>query len=124
MASGKTVFNAVGHIEISVSDLKRAAAFYKGLFGWTIMPALPGYWMWRDKGTMGGGLSLVPKSKIKAGSIVFYVGVRDIAATLKKAKTLGGKAVSAKRKIEGGDWGFCGEMKDPSGNLVGLWSPK
>lgn len=123
MPRHKVVFNSVGHIEICVSDLKRAAKFYKGLFGWNVTPAIPGYWMWTDKGTMGGGFALCPKSKIRQGAIMFYVNVRDIEGMLAKAKKLGGKVAGKKRRIEGGDFGCIGELKDPFGNMVGLWSP-
>lgn len=124
MPTRKFTANTVGHIEICVSDLKRAATFYQRLFGWKATPAMPTYWLWCDKGTMGGGFALVPKSKIRPGSVMFYVNVRNIEATLKKAVTLGGKIVGKKRTIEGGDFGCLGEFKDPSGNLIGLWSPK
>ena len=124
MATRKIVYNSVGHIEICVSDLKRASKFYGGLFGWTVSPALPGYWMWMDKGTMGGGFAEVPKSKIRQGAIMFYVNVKDIEAVLKKAKALGGRIVGKKRTIEGGEFGCIGELKDPFGNVVGVWSPK
>jgi uncharacterized protein len=52
---------------------------------------------------------------------IFYVGVDDVAASLKKAELLGGKTLIPPVNIPTGTFAW---MQDPEGNTVGLWKPK
>jgi predicted enzyme related to lactoylglutathione lyase len=49
------------------------------------------------------------------------VDVEDVAATLKKAESLGGKTLVPPVDIPNGTFAW---MQDPEGNTVGLWKAK
>jgi predicted enzyme related to lactoylglutathione lyase len=52
---------------------------------------------------------------------IFYVDVRDVAASLKKAESLEGKTLVPPVDIPTGTFAW---MQDPEGNMVGLWKAK
>jgi predicted enzyme related to lactoylglutathione lyase len=119
----------VVHFEVPFDDGDRARAFYKGAFGWTIMP-MPemNYTMVStgpttentgpsEPGYIGGGLT--QRSDMLQGPVI-TVGVDDIDAALTKVEQLGGKTVMARQDI-GGGMGFTAYFTDPEGNLMGLY---
>lgn len=120
MATAKPKFNSICHTEIPVTDLKKAKTFYGKLFNWKVQILGDNYAIYQD-GVTGGGFNKVNK-KPKESNVTPYVWVKDINKALDRAKKLGGKVVFPKTKIEGGDWGYCGQITDPFGNKVGLWS--
>ncbi len=50
-----------------------------------------------------------------------YISTDDIDASLAKAESLGGKIVLPKSEIP--DTGWFGFFSDPTGNVVGLYTP-
>ncbi len=112
----------VSHIEINVTDLQRAGKFYGALFGWSYQPVMKDYAFWKA-GKLGGGFNKVAKKSTAPNSVTLYITVDDIPAMLKKAVSKGGKVVGPKQEIGGGH-GFCGQLSDPFGNVVGLWSAR
>ena len=110
------------HLELSAKEPKAAGEFYKKLFGWKIeVDDKLGYVQFspEDEGGVGGGFNPVDDN-MPAGSVVAYVGTDDIAASLKKAESLGAKALMPKTEIPGVGW--FGMFMDPSGNRVGLYT--
>lgn len=110
----------VNHVEFEVTNLRRAAKFYKSVLGFKIqvIPQMK-YALWSAARKPGGGLSLVKKVKHGGTTAVFQVD--NINRYLDKAKRNGGKIVQKKGAI-GAGMGYYGVFKDPFGNLVGLWS--
>ena len=51
----------------------------------------------------------------------FYVQVEDVAESLKKVESLGGKTIVPAVEIPTGIFAW---FSDPEGNVVGLWKPK
>lgn len=110
----------VNHVEFEVTNLRRAAKFYKSVLGFKIqlIPQMK-YAIWSAARKPGGGLSLVKKVKHGGTTAVFQVD--NINRYLDKAKKNGGKIVQKKAAI-GAGMGYYGVFKDPFGNHVGLWS--
>ncbi|MBI2758279.1 MAG: VOC family protein [Chloroflexi bacterium] len=108
------------HVEIPAADLAKAGQFYKDLFGWEIQP-IPemNYTMWdAGDGSAGGFNPLGPE--VKPGDILIYINSDDIEADLKKAKSLGGTIVREKDEIP--QTGWFGMFKDPTGNVIALYT--
>jgi hypothetical protein len=109
----------ITHIDIPVDDLDKAKAFYSTLFGWQ-MAAPPGYddyLMWRapnDAG--GGGLTTRSADFTQPRS---YVEVDSIDDALAKVEGLGGEVATPKALISDTSW--FAVVRDPSGNLMGLF---
>jgi predicted enzyme related to lactoylglutathione lyase len=118
------------HFEIIGSDPARLWSFYGELFGWEFSPAdavteavaQPGQYGFVEgtknhgaettvNGGVGGGEGYTPR-------VLFYVGVPDVEAALKKAESLGG----TRRMGPEGEPGslVVGQFTDPEGNLVGV----
>lgn len=109
------------HVEISANDLQAASRFYAALFSWKIqqMPEM-NYAMF-DFGSegMGGGLNPVQEGN-PAGTVIVYVDCDDIDFFLAKVESLGGQTVTPKTEIPGMGW--FGLFRDPTGNLIGLFT--
>ena len=110
--------NPVVHFEIGCRNTSAAAGFYSALFGWSTQQTGPALMV--DTGSKEGvqghftALGHEPHHYT-----MFYVDVDDIAATLKKAESLGGKVVVPKQDIP--NYGSFAWFSDPDGNVVGLW---
>ncbi|OGO71000.1 MAG: hypothetical protein A2Z37_14470 [Chloroflexi bacterium RBG_19FT_COMBO_62_14] len=111
------------HIEFAAADLQAAAKYFTDLFGWKT-EHIPGmnYVTYEAPPGPGGGLSPVDGEMFKPGDVIVYVQTDDIAATLTKAEALGGSTVQPKTDIPG--FGWFGLFRDPTGNRIGLYTPK
>jgi len=112
--------NPIVHMEIPVTDLKKAKDWYSKLFGWKVdvMPEM-GYALF-DTGTPpGGGFNKV--NKVNAGGCLFYISVGDIEKKLKEIERTGGKTVRAKIEIPQTGWNAA--FTDIFGNELGLFTP-
>lgn len=109
----------ITHIDIPVTDLGTASAFYSELFGWHIaqIPGFEGYPMWQaPNGISGGGLA--PRSEGFAQPRS-YVEVDSIEETLEKATAHGGTVVMGRSPISETSWWAI--FTDPDGNEIGLY---
>jgi len=79
------------YLEIPAKDVEVSSAFYVKLFGWTV----------RVRGELP------------------YVMVEDIDRTLQAATKLGGEIVTPRTALGPGD--AYATLRDPAGNLVGLY---
>ncbi|WP_166355919.1 VOC family protein [Phytoactinopolyspora limicola] len=123
------------YIELQADDPRRAATFYRGLFGWEIEPVdenLPvEYWRLHTP-----ELADIPVTRRVAGGIVqrqapppqpgagtnAYVcsfEVEDFEAAAGLIERLGGKVALAKFAVPGRCW--QGYFLDPEGNTFGLF---
>lgn len=108
------------HIEIPAADVAKAAEFYKELFGWQItVDEKMNYSMWEPAQGPGGGFSPLGEG-VEPGDILIYVDSEDIEADLKQAEALGATLVSPKTETPGIGW--FGIFKDPTGNLMALYT--
>jgi predicted enzyme related to lactoylglutathione lyase len=114
--------------EIHVNDLEQATDFYGKVFGWTFEPLAgfgPGDYMLiktRAGGSGNGGVAHTPGRRPPTDeSSVLYLLVDDIQSAVEAAVAAGGTVYRPRMNI-GGDHGYCAIVRDPEGNLVGLWS--
>ncbi|MFW5468536.1 VOC family protein [Knoellia sp. CPCC 206435] len=109
----------ITHIDIPVSDMERAKAFYSELFGWRIaeVPGFEGYPMWQAPNTISGG-GLAPRGEgfTQPRS---YVEVDSIDETLARVTEQGGSVVMEKSPISETSWWAI--FSDLDGNTVGLY---
>lgn len=109
----------ITHIDIPVSDLEQAKAFYSQAFGWQISapPGFEDYPMWHAPNKISGG-GLAPRSEgfTQPRS---YVEVDSIDETLAKVTQIGGRVLMEKSPITDTSWWAI--FADPDGNEVGLY---
>ena len=120
--------NPVGWFEIYVQDMKRAKAFYEGVFGFKL-DKLPGpdfeYWtfpMEREGKGAAGALCKYEGFPSGKNSVLVYFTCEDCAVEEGKAKKLGGRVEKSKQSI--GEFGFISLVYDSEGNMIGLHSRK
>ncbi len=108
------------HIEIPSADFAASGKFYEKLFGWKITPVPEmNYALWEPSEGPGGGFNPVGE-ETKVGEVLIYVNSDDIEADLKKAKSLGATILREKDEIP--DTGWFGVFKDPTGNMIALYT--
>jgi len=109
------------HVEIPSANVESAARFYQDLFGWKIQPVPEmNYTMWEaGNGDEYGGFPLVSDDN-PAGQVLIYIDSDDIDADLKNVQKLGGKVLTQKTEIPGMGW--FGIFKDPTGNVLALYT--
>jgi len=117
-----TMGREINHIELDSKNLMETKRFYSRLFRWRFEPFGDKYMMFRTgKKASGGGFNLA--KKVAPSSIRFYVNVDSIPQTQQMATKLGGK-VGLKKKSIGSGMGYWGTVRDPHGNVIGLWSQR
>jgi hypothetical protein len=109
------------HLELRSTKLDKAQAFYKSLFKWKLqaMPEMS-YTLFTAGEGPGGGMMQLEK-KGGPSHWVPYVRVKNIRATVKKAKSLGAKVLADVMLIPG--YGQIAVLADPSGTPIGLSQP-
>lgn len=118
----------VVHFEIPFDDGERARGFYKEAFGWQLqeMPGMDytlvltgpsGDEGPTEPGFVNGGM--LARSAAAAPGPVVVVDVESIDVALERVTELGGSTVLGKQPV--GEMGFAAYVRDPEGNVVGLW---
>ena len=107
----------VVHAEIRCSDPDAAREFYGKLFGWTYTNgAFPGYTFVDAQGD-GALPTAISPLQGEGDSVLFFVGVQDVAETLRQAQELGGRIVQPAREVPGVTFGV---FADAQGRAVGI----
>jgi hypothetical protein len=118
----------VVHFEIPYDDGERARRFYKEAFDWQLqeMPGMEytlvvsgpsGDSGPTEPGFINGGM-LAREESASTGPVV-VIDVDSIDATVTKVEGAGGSVVVPKQPV--GAMGFTAYVKDPEGNVIGLW---
>ena len=124
--------NPVVHFEIPVgaSKINKARRFYEDIFGWKIekMKGMD-YWMvftdkvdpktkkMKKKGMINGGMM---KKRGEPGPVI-VLQVKNIKGHIRRAEARGAKVVMEPHSMGPG---IYARIKDPAGNLIGLWQGK
>lgn len=119
----------VVHFEIIGSDPARLHTYYGDLFGWDIHTddaaseaiSQPGSYGFADGSTTGDGSGInggVGGGEGYEARVLFYVGVPDVEAALRKAERLGGTRRIGPEGTPGSL--VVGQFTDPEGNLIGV----
>ena len=113
--------NPFVHIELETGDLGKSKAFYTRMFDWKLeeFPSMEYTIIKVGEGT-GGGMMKKPDTNIPDHWLP-YILVEDVAASTKKAKSLG--ATIVKDVTEVPDMGWFSVIIDPTGAAFGLWQP-
>jgi uncharacterized protein len=107
----------VVHAEIRSSDPDATRGFFGKLFGWDYSDgAFPGY-TFVGTGAEGGPPTAIGPLQGGEDSVLFFVGVEDVAATLKEAEDLGGAIVQPAQEVPGVTFGV---LADQQGHLIGV----
>jgi hypothetical protein len=118
-----TMANPFVHLELNTTDLKKAQAFYGGLFGWEFQDMDMGpmgiYSTFKPDSGPGGGMYSSPQGDRGWAA---YVGVDDIKAATAKAKALGAEISVDSHEIPNVGW--MSVMNDPTGARIALFQPK
>src|SRR5882724_11000419 len=109
--------DAILHLGGTGQDGEKLQKFCSDLFGWQLnadnaMNYAPGTL------TDAVGVGVAP-AQDGTGAALFYIGVENVADSLAKAESLGGKTVMAPMDVPGGP--TIGVLADPEGHVVGLF---
>jgi uncharacterized protein len=117
----------VVHFEIIGQDPAKLRSYYGELFGWefqtgdadTDAVSEPGNYGFVDASTTGNGINGgIGGGEGYEGRVLFYVGVPDVEAALRKAESLGGKRRMGPEGTPGTL--VVGQFTDPEGHLIGV----
>jgi uncharacterized protein len=117
----------VVHFEIIGRDPSKLRSYYSDLFGWefqtgdafTEAVSQPGNYGFVDASTTSGGINGgVGGGEGYEGRVLFYVGVPNVEAALRKAESLGGQRRMGPEGTPGTL--VVGRFTDPEGNLIGV----
>jgi predicted enzyme related to lactoylglutathione lyase len=111
------------HIVIPAPGLQKAKSFYEAIFGWRVQAGVPGpdYWFF-ESGNVGGAFQ--GNRKPAAGSVVLFIQVDDLEATLDRIVNHGGTVTQGRGRIGEATPGYDAYFLDPNGNEVGLYSDR
>jgi predicted enzyme related to lactoylglutathione lyase len=111
-------------MECMTTDLDKALAFYKGLFGWTTTtkPVDDGhiYHMFMNGSYGIGGLMQCPDKNIPSHWYPYFMSA-DLKTSADRAKSLGGTPIMPPTDIGEGMGSFSIQL-DPAGAVFGFYS--
>jgi uncharacterized protein len=117
--------NPFVHVELNTTDVAAAKKFYGALFDWQMDDVAMGpsgqYTIIKPGDGTGGGILKHPMPGAPSVWLA-YVAVDDVAATTKKARSLGAKIVKDTVEVPGA--GTLSIIVDPTGAELGLWKGK
>ena len=115
----RNVHHAINYIELDVTDLAAARAFYSAAFGWEFNEYGPAYAGIRSPDGEGevGGLNGTG-TPVPGGPLVLLFS-DDLDATVSAVEQAGGRIAIAPYEFPGGR---RFHFSDPSGNVLGAWS--
>ncbi len=108
----------LAHAEIPSANLDKSKDFFAKLFGWEFKPFGNGYLLYNTHKGFTIGLKKVSKVA-KGDTTIFHIRVGKVEDYLKKTKELGGKIFRDKTIIPA--MGAYALIKDPDGNIIGLY---
>lgn len=107
----------VVHAEIRSADPDATRAFYAQLFGWSYSEgAVPGY-TFVEIGLEGALPTAIGPVQGGGDAVLFFIGVEDVAETLRRAEELGGRVVQPATEVPGVTFGV---FADAQGHAVGV----
>ncbi|MBI2863248.1 MAG: VOC family protein [Chloroflexi bacterium] len=114
--------NPFVHVELLTQDVEKSKKFYASLFDWKLedMPGMDYTTIEVGEGT-GGGIMKKPMPEAPDNWFP-YVQVDDVAASTRKAQSLG--ATILKDVTEIPNVGWFSMILDPTGAAIGLFQPK
>jgi hypothetical protein len=109
--------HGIDYIEIAVTDLAAAKAFYGAAFGWSFTEYGPSYvGIQRPDGGEYGGFTLA--DRVQRGGPLVILWSDDLEASQAAVREAGG---TIDKPIFGFPGGRRFEFVDPAGNLLAVW---
>lgn len=119
------IHHSIDYVEIPVSDLGAARAFYGAAFGWSFVAYGDAYAGIRTAAEQdddeAGGLALVERDAPVRGGPLVLLYSDDLDATAAAVEAAGGRVVQGPYDFPGGR---RFHLLDPAGNELGVWSPR
>lgn len=113
--------NPVVHFDIGCRNKERTVGFYTELFDWKPSPYGPSSTRLDPGSDRGIGGHVTSLGHEPHTYVMFYVEVDDVSAYIASAEALGGSVIIGETPIP--DGGTFAWLKDPEGNLFGLYNP-
>lgn len=114
--------HAINYVELTVTDLDAAKAFYSAAFGWAFNDYGPEYAgiVAADGEGEAGGLALASEARPAGGPLVILFS-EDLDATERAITAAGGRIVEGPYEFPGGR---RLHFADPSGNELAVWAER
>jgi uncharacterized protein len=109
------------YIEIPAIDIPCSADFYAKVFGWQIRTRGDGHLAFDDSVGQVSGTWVVGRPPSPHPGLLIYIMVDSVAATMDAVKTYGGEIV---QPIGGDAPEITARLKDPAGNVIGLYQER
>src|SRR5687767_8968789 len=113
------VHHAIDYIEIAVTDIDAAKAFYASAFGWSLVDYGPDYAGIQGEGREVGGLRR--DSEVRAGGPLVILYSEDLENDVEAVTAAGGTIVEPIYAFPGGR---RFHFADPAGNELAVWSDR
>ena len=110
------VHHGIDYIEITVTDMAAAQAFYGAAFGWVFTDYGPEYAGIRKEGGEAGGLRV--DAEVSRGGPLVILYSADLESTLASVRAAGGMVTVDIFDFPGGR---RFHFTDPSGNELAVW---
>jgi predicted enzyme related to lactoylglutathione lyase len=111
--------HAIDYIEIAVTDIDAAKAFYGAAFGWSFADYGPDYAGIQVGGKEVGGLR--PESEVRAGGPLVILYSEDLEGSVQAVTAAGGTIAEPIYAFPGGR---RFHFADPAGNELAVWSDR
>jgi len=108
----------LSYLEIPAIDPRQSAAFYERVFGWKIDQRSKDDFRFSDRDGLLIGRWATGNVASREAGILPFIYVDDIEAAIGRVTATGGEIVKA--SYAEGDVRIA-RIRDPAGNLVGLW---
>jgi uncharacterized protein len=111
--------HAIDYIEITVTDIEAAKAFYASAFGWSLVDYGPEYAGIQGDGKEMGGLR--QDTEVRAGGPLVILYSENLEGTVDAVTAAGGTIVNPIYPFPGGR---RFHFADPAGNELAVWSDR
>jgi hypothetical protein len=111
--------HAIDYIEIAVTDIDAAKAFYAAAFGWSLVDYGPDYAGIQGDGKEVGGLRR--DSEVRAGGPLVIMYSEDLERSVAAVSEAGGTILKPIYAFPGGR---RFHFADPAGNELAVWSDR
>ncbi|MEK9503527.1 VOC family protein [Gaopeijia maritima] len=120
MSDPSQIHHEIDYIELAVTDLVEAKRFYREAFGWEFNDYGDAYaGVRRSSGGEVGGLRL--DEAVDAGGPLVILYSNDLEASAESVRRAGGDLVGEIVSFPGGR---RFRFRDPSGNVLAVWSDR
>jgi uncharacterized protein len=109
--------HAIDYVEIIVTDIDAAKAFYAAAFGWSLVDYGPDYAGIQGDGKEMGGLRR--DSEVRPGGPLVILYSEDLERSAEAVEAAGGKILEPIYSFPGGR---RFHFADPAGNELAVWS--